>query len=173
MPIGGLRFVLPTLLEQRQSEAKMVIGKYFFWPVGMLIIFSISATVGKASSQSAESNRSEPRHSQSVEKKLMQVASEANKQLPTMIDRHTRMDSSAAGPGKRIAYYYTLMDVVGRRLDQNVVRESKSKIINGVCSGPYSAKMLKDGVIMEYIYRNLENHELVRFEISQHDCASI
>src|SRR5213594_3103476 len=53
----------------------------------------------------------------SVDKMLMQAASETNKSLPMMLDKETRLDATVAGPGNRFTYSYSLVNYDERTMD--------------------------------------------------------
>jgi hypothetical protein len=70
------------------------------------------AIVGMIASRSAVQAVMRGRTSDaSIDKALVQVSTEINKNLPMVVDRMTRLDSTAAMPGKKLHYKYTLIGV--------------------------------------------------------------
>ncbi len=109
----------------------------------------------------------------SIEKHLMNEVNEANKSLPVMIDKDTRMDSTLS-KGKNLYYVYTMInlnssDVSISRLNSFLVMKKK-QIIKFSCSEKNTLFLLNYGAVVHYLY-NWKNGEHMRtIRISKNDC---
>ena len=136
----------------------------FFWGAVIFGGYKFISYTKQNNKSSSDSLAADPR--------LVQISKEMNKQLPMMVDEYTRLDSTFPGPSMQIAYYYTLVKMPGKAMDQRAIRDFSDTIIKGVCATPTSTKVLDAGVIMEYIYKLNDGTELTRFEIRKSDCGA-
>jgi hypothetical protein len=98
---------------------------------------------------------------ESIDSALVKACNQINKNCPMTLDAFTRLDNAAAG-SKKITYYYTFIDLPDTAILENQ-KEIKRLVGNNVHGNPQTTDLLKNGVEMEYIYRNNKGNELFRF----------
>jgi len=84
----------------------------------LLVVLSLAA----CGQQAGTSNAS--KESGAVDESLKQMAAEANKTLPAMVDKETRLDSLEALPGNTLQYDYTAVNYA--KADVNVDEMKKA-----------------------------------------------
>lgn len=102
----------------------------------------------------------------SIQEQLQEAEDEINKTCPQQIDNDTRLDKVQGGPGKRFAYYYTLVNIDSERLpkevfDEKIGPEIKKNAING--DGVQT--MLKKGITVEYHYTGKNGKKISHISI--------
>jgi hypothetical protein len=91
----------------------------------------------------------------SIDKIIMNAASELNKTCPVMIDQETRLDNAVAMPNKSFQYNYTLINLNKSEVNIDTVKKYiEPTIINNVRTNP-DLKIYRDNKItMIYYYRD-------------------
>ena len=139
----------------------------------MAIGGGIGKIVGKAAGDSAF-GPSKPTQQQ-IEAKLIEgfnkAAEQSNRLGPRMIDKDTRWDTTAVGPGARVNYYYSFpnyssQEITAAWLEANL----KSVVRNGVCTNKDMKPSLQYGGTYVFIYRGNDGAEITRFTFNRHDC---
>ena len=106
----------------------------------------------------------------SFDKELMKTAEEINKNCPIMLDKHTRLDNTLAGPGKRFTYNYTLVNFGTDDLDKDkFISLMKPKILNNVMTNKDMEGVRNKDVEIVYVYRSKDNKEVARIVVSPSD----
>jgi len=106
----------------------------------------------------------------SIDKQLMQIASEFNKSCPIMVDKETRLNNVVASTGKTVIYNYTLVDL---SLEQVKIPQLQDYIrpraINNVKTSP-DMKMFRDNkVTMVYRYSDKAGKFLCDIKVTPED----
>ena len=66
-----------------------------------------------------------------IKKALMQVANELYKNLPLVLDQHTRLDTTIASSGRKFVYQYTMSNIDPSALDRKqFIQTMKPRHIN-------------------------------------------
>lgn len=91
----------------------------------------------------------------SVDKIMMEVASEINKSCPIMVDQETRLDNSVALPENTFQYNYTLINLNKSEIDTQTLREHlEPGINNNIRTSPDMEFYRNNKVNMVYNYRD-------------------
>lgn len=139
----------------------------------VLIAAAIGGGIGKQVGKEALAPAKPP--AQQIEEKLIEAfnkaAEQSNRLGPRMVDKDTRWDTTAVGPGARITYYYSFLnyssrDIESAWLDANL----KSIVKNGVCTDKDMKPSLQYGGTYVYVYRGNDGAEITRFTFNRHDC---
>lgn len=64
----------------------------------------------------------------SAESRLVERAKQLNKKLPKQLDEETRWDSASSGPGNRMNYFYTLVNVKSTDLDATLLAQQEASM---------------------------------------------
>lgn len=104
-------------------------------------------------------------------KGLTIAAEQINKRGPTMVDKDTRMDRAAVGPGSRLTYFYSLPNYSSQDMDPNWLHANVQPAVkNSVCASNEMKPSLQYGATYIYVYSGNNGTEITRFEISKSDC---
>jgi len=101
---------------------------------------------------------------------LMEISNEINKNLPMMIDENTRVDSTLGGPGNKITYFYTLVNHSAQDIDIETLKPTlKKQLINNYKSSSGMKDLRENDVELQYIYRDNQAVELMKFIVTTSD----
>lgn len=101
----------------------------------------------------------------SIDKVMMQAASELNKTCPIMIDPYTRLDNAIAMPDNSFQYNYTMVNVGKSEVNIDTIKKSNEpRIINNVKTDP-NLKIYRDNKTT-MIYNYLDKNGVFVFKIS-------
>jgi hypothetical protein len=106
----------------------------------------------------------------SVDNTLSQIAAEANKDLPLMIDAQTRLDSITALPGRKIQYNNTLTVAINEEIDiENFRQLTDRTLAAAVKNNPSLESYRKKKVTFIYVYHDKSGKETAAFEYAPQD----
>lgn len=133
--------------------------------LGYLFGALIGGAVGKAVGKSAAGGMS-------VEQALVKVCDQVNKQLPTTVDKETRLDNTTPGPGRRFTYNYTFVNVAARDVDfNNFYQAMTPQLRSRVCSSKDLEVFFKHKVTMSYSYQGREGTYIGKIDITPRECG--
>ena len=105
--------------------------------------------------------------SPSMDKQLVEMANELNKNCPIMIDQYTRLDNANAFPNKTFQYNYTLVETEKADFNLDTVRKYvEPNIINNVKSNPDMKDLRDNNVTLNYSYRDKNGEFIWKLEIT-------
>lgn len=105
--------------------------------------------------------------SPSMDKQLVEMANELNKNCPIMIDQYTRLDNTNAFPNKTFQYNYTLVETEKADFNLDTVRKYvEPNIINNVKSNPDMKDLRDNNVTLNYSYRDKNGEFIWKLEIT-------
>lgn len=106
-----------------------------------------------------------------IEQRLQNVSNQLNKSLPRTLDEHTRQDTTAAGPGRRLTNFYTLTKIVPGSIKGDALRKMiQPTIVAGFCTDPMMIYYRSNDVTITYAYRDASGTFVTRFDVSMNDC---
>lgn len=103
----------------------------------------------------------------SVDKVMMNAASELNKTCPIMIDQETRLDNALAMPNKAFQYNYTLINLDESEVNVDTLKKYiEPFIVNSIKTNP-DMKMFRDNkVTMIYYYCDKDGDFVYKLSIT-------
>lgn len=107
--------------------------------------------------------------SPSINKAMVEAASEINKSCPMMVDAETQLDNVVALPDNVFQYNYTLVNVLESNLDVDIqlVKDGLTpEIINNVKTNPDLAFYRENKTTVEYNYKDKEGSFLMKISVS-------
>lgn len=106
----------------------------------------------------------------SVELELVQVANELNKNAPMMVDQETRLDTTMAGPGKKLTYHYTLVNLTTEDIDIGELRAfMTTQIVNHVATHSDMQTLRDHRVTFAYSYKDKNGVHLTTIQVTPKD----
>jgi hypothetical protein len=90
---------------------------------------------------------------------------------PTHVNAWTVLDKTTVGPGARLTYFFTLLGATAKSPVKGLedMEEGSGARIK-LCGQASSRKLLDDGAVYEYIFRDQAGGEVGHFEIGKEDC---
>jgi len=135
-----------------------------------LLLLAGVASVGFQPSTKAENNTLAGMISS--EGFLTRTADIMNQRLPIMVDNDTRWDSSSAGPGKSLNYYYTLVNHSANNIDGYVfAKNAHQLLIERVCNEPSVVMFPQGGVLLNFNYYDNTRNLIARVKVEPSDCG--
>ena len=105
-----------------------------------------------------------------IDKALITVAEAMNQNLPIMLDRHTRLDTTFALPENRFTYQYTMVGIDPTTVNvEEFVAAMRPKLIAQYQTNQDMEGFRKMNVGLMYAYRTEAGDVLVQIEISPSD----
>jgi hypothetical protein len=109
----------------------------------------------------------------SIDSQLIKVANEVNKNCPFMVDQYTRFDNTIAGPGKSLAYNYTVVNYEATELNIESIKEYITPILINMVKTSEEMKSLREiKVSLKYNYRDKSGVFLFSVLINPEDYES-
>ena len=109
----------------------------------------------------------------SFETEINEIANETNKNLPTMVDSDTRLESVSAESGKVYKYHYTLLNVDKRNFNAaNFSENQKQTILSGINSIKNKSGFNffnENNVTFSYSYNDKNGENLLNISILPSD----
>ncbi|HTK82392.1 MAG TPA: hypothetical protein VL633_08890 [Bacteroidota bacterium] len=127
------------------------------------VVAVVAAALGIYIVNSFMTNRSEG----SMDDNLARFAAEANKNLPVMVDKETRLDATEFGGNKRFIYSYTLVNYSKSDVDTSLFRKSmQPTLISNYKTNPQMQTLRDENVILHYQYKDKQGEFLVELVVS-------
>lgn len=92
-----------------------------------------------------------------------------NKSLPVMIDNGTRLDD-VSFKNNEVSYNYTLVAFSANDINKDRLASATSTMKASACKNPKVKLMLKEGYIVNYVYRDKLNNPILKIPVSPSDC---
>jgi hypothetical protein len=138
-------------------------------PLALLAAILAALSLSGCGDREAEEAK---RTEEALIKGFTQVADEFNAKGPTMMDEHTRLDSTKVGPGARISYFYSLPKYASADFaDMDFLAEVSPEIKKGTCNDADIKKTLEQGATYSFIYSGNDGVEIARLDLTQDVCA--
>jgi hypothetical protein len=139
--------------------------------IGVLLVIVFAKEIGKIVGKSTVDSYNEGQIEAAIEQTLLETSKKINAQLPMMVDKETRLDSTICA-GKHLNYKYTLINVRENDIDKKAfVNEVKSTLVKNQCGNEKMVKMLKMGVQYDYMYQDRDGILLGTISVSKSDCG--
>lgn len=131
-------------------------------------LFLVSAILLAGTSTAAVAQTKAP--AAEVRKTLHQIASDANKRLPRMLDAEIRHDATVA-VGLGLRYHYTLVNFDAAQVDPTVIhKKTKPKLQESLCKNPDSQVLIEYQIPVSYVYFGRDGKEITRIQIDTKKC---
>ena len=100
---------------------------------------------------------------------LVETSKQINATLPIQLDSETRLDTTMAGPGNRLTYLYTLVNLSGENLDEAIVESLKQQLVNNYKTEPSMGAFRSNQVELHYRYRYRDGNTAATIVVSPKD----
>jgi len=101
------------------------------------------------------------------------TADQFNKRGPVMVSKNLRLDKTEAGPGARIAYFYTFTNSNSHEFKPAELKTSlETKLAGLLCKNEKVKPTLELGADFVYIYSGNDGLEITRIDINKDKCST-
>ena len=110
----------------------------------------------------------------SLQRRVSEIAGQANGAAPAAIDPDTRLDGAKAGPGLRLAVMYTLVNAEANGVDGTTFGAKLTpNIVNASCTNPDLRPVIDQGVVVVLEYRGRQGNLIGTVNIDRARCAAL
>ena len=148
--------------------------KYKKRPAYLGMVFALLAACGVKDPHTAQPNGSTPLNSTRVlERRLAEIAGQANQAAPANIDSYTRLDGVKAGPGLRLTSTYTLVNPEAEGVSTATFETKLGPVVKqGSCQNPDLRPLIDQGVVVVLEYRGLDGSPIGTLSINRDTCRT-
>jgi hypothetical protein len=143
-------------------------------PAYLGLMFVALVACGVKDPQTQKPNGSAPLNSaRSLEKRLAEIAGQANQAAPASIDPNTRLDGARAGPGLRLTTTYTLLDPESEGISSTTFETKLTPVVKQAsCKNPDLRPLIDQGVVVVLEYRGKAGNPIGTLSINRDTCAA-
>ena len=149
--------------------------KYKKHPAYWGIVFAALVGCGAKDPQTARPDGPTQLNSaRSLEKRLAEIAGQANQAAPANIDPNTRLDGARAGPGLRLTSTYTLLDPESEGISSTTFDTKLSPVVKKAsCNNPDLRPLIDQGVVVVLEYRGNGGDPIGTLSINRDTCSAL
>ena len=149
--------------------------KYKKQPAYLGMVFVALAACGAKDPQPQKPNGSTQLNSaRSLEKKLAEIAGQANQAAPANIDSNTRLDGARAGPGLRLTSRYTLVNSAAEGINSTTFEAKLIPVVKTAsCKNPELRPLIDQGVIVVLEYRGNDGNPIGTLSLNRDTCGAL
>ncbi|HWZ64033.1 MAG TPA: hypothetical protein VNX02_13500 [Steroidobacteraceae bacterium] len=109
-----------------------------------------------------------------LQRRLAEIAGQANGAAPAAVDPDTRLDGARAGPGLRLTVMYTLVNAESNGVDSTTF-EAKltATITEGGCANPDLRPLIDQGVVVVLEYSGRQGNPIGTVNINRVTCGAL
>ena len=108
-----------------------------------------------------------------LQRRLAQIAGEANGAAPAAIDPDTRLDGARAGPGLRLTVMYTLVNAESNGVDSSTFEAKLTPTIkDGSCANPDLRPLIDQGVVVVLEYSGKQGNSIGTVNVNRETCGA-
>jgi hypothetical protein len=144
-------------------------------PAYLAMVFVALAACGGNDPQTHKPNGSTPLNSaRSLERKLAEIAGQANQAAPANIDPNTRLDGARAGPGLRLTTTYTLVNAESDGINSTTFAAKLIPVVKTAsCKNPDLRPLIDQGVVVVLEYRGNDGNPIGTLSINRDTCGAL
>ena len=108
-----------------------------------------------------------------IERRLAQIAGQANQAAPAAVDANTRLDGAKAGPGLRLTTTYTLINPESEGISSATFDTKLTPVVKeGSCKNADLRPLIDLGVVVVLEYRGTDGSPIGTVSINRDSCAA-
>lgn len=95
-----------------------------------------------------------------------------NRGLPRMVDGETRLDTTSAGPGRLLTYFYTLVNVQVANVNVEEFKEKMSaQMLSRYCNDGRMKNVLANNITITHVYKDSAGQEIATLALTREACG--
>ena len=107
-----------------------------------------------------------------LQRRLAEIAGQANGAAPAAVDPDTRLDGAKAGPGLRLTVTYTLVNAESNGVDSTTFEAKLTPTIKeGTCANPDLRPLIDQGVVVVLEYQGKQGNPIGTVSINHETCG--
>jgi hypothetical protein len=108
-----------------------------------------------------------------LQRRLAEIAGQANGAAPALIDPDTRLDGARAGPGLRLTVTYTLVNAESNGVDSTTFESKLTPTIKeGSCVNPDLRPLIDQDVFVVLEYRGKQGNPIGTVNVNRETCGA-
>ena len=108
-----------------------------------------------------------------IERRLAQIAGQANQAAPATVDANTRLDGAKAGPGLKLTTTYTLINPESEGISSATFDTKLTPVVKeGSCKNADLRPLIDLGVVVVLEYRGTDGNPIGTVSINRDSCAA-
>lgn len=108
-----------------------------------------------------------------LQRRIAEVAGQANGAAPAVIDPDTRLDGAKAGPGLRLTVMYTLVNAESNGIDSTTFEAKLTATIKeNSCTNPDLRPLIENGVVVVLEYSGKQGDPIGTVNINRETCGA-
>jgi hypothetical protein len=109
-----------------------------------------------------------------LQRRIAQIAGQANGAAPAVIDPNTRLDGAKAGPGLRLTVMYTLVNAEANGANSATFEASLAPTIReNSCANPDLRPLIDQGVVVVLEYRGKRGDPIGTVNVNRATCGTL
>jgi hypothetical protein len=109
-----------------------------------------------------------------LERRLSEIAGQANQAAPADIDANTRLEGVKAGPGLKLTSTYTLVNPESEGISSETFGTKLTPVVTeGSCKNPDLRPLIDQGVVVVLEYRGTDGKPIGTLSINHDSCAAL
>ena len=109
-----------------------------------------------------------------LQRKIAQIAGQANGAAPAVVDPNTRLDGAKAGPGLRLTVMYTLVNAESNGVNIATFEALLAPTIKeNSCANPDLRPLIDQGVVVVLEYRGKRGDLIVTVNVNRGTCGAL
>ena len=106
----------------------------------------------------------------SIEMELKSTSQQMNRGCPVMVDKETRLENTAGGPGNTFTYTFTLVNYGVEEINVQALRETmRPYLLNTLKTNPAMNMFRANGVTIVYKYRDKRGRPVMDIALRPQD----
>ena len=109
-----------------------------------------------------------------LQRRLAEIAGQANGAAPAAVDPDTRLDGARAGPGLRLTVMYTLVNAESNGVDSTTFEAKLTPTIKeNSCANPDLRPLIDQGVVVVLEYSGKQGNRIGTVNINRGTCGAL
>jgi hypothetical protein len=109
-----------------------------------------------------------------LQRKIAQIAGQANGAAPAVVDPNTRLDGAKAGPGLRLTVMYTLVNAESTGVNSATFEALLTPTIKeNSCTNPDLRPLIDQGVVVVLEYRGKRGDPIGTINVNRATCGAL
>jgi hypothetical protein len=109
-----------------------------------------------------------------LQRRLAEIAGQANGAAPAAVDPDTRLDGARVGPGLRLTVMYTLVNAESNGVDSTTFEAKLTPTIKeGSCANPDLRPLIDQGVVVVLEYSGKQGNQIGTVNINRGTCGAL
>ena len=140
--------------------------------LGMMLV-ALAACNAKDPQAQKPNGATQLNSTRALERRLSEIAGQANQAAPADIDADTRLDGVKAGPGLRLTSTYTLLNPDSEGISSATFGTKLTPVVTEAsCKNPDLRPLINQGVVVVLEYRGSDGNPIGTLSVNRDSCVA-